>query len=257
MKKLLAVAMLAITVAAGWPAAASSIIIPPRGDQIGNWGPSSGQTYGQVFVAPDAMLLDYTLWVSGSEAFPFVSQVYAWDGDGVTGAALYTSAIHSVTSTLTAFTFAPNIMLTQGASYVATVTNRPFNVGLGGSGSGTMARGTASTGFTFTGGDPTASSSWCTSGCALSAQFTANFAPVGGGPVPEPAAWALMILGFGAAGAAVRSRKHRYKLVERYSDGRVQVEEFIAPSDAVAVERAMSVAETGALEVWRGRTQLA
>jgi hypothetical protein len=87
--------------------------------------------------------------------------------------------------------------------------------------------------------------------------YNVALAPVLAPGVPEPTTWALMILGFGAAGAAVRSRRHRYKLVERFSNGRVQVEEFIAPSDAVAVERAMSVAETGALEVWRGRTQLA
>ena len=34
---------------------------------------------------------------------------------------------------------------------------------------------------------------------------TANLAPTGG--VPEPSAWALMILGFGAAGAALRRRR--------------------------------------------------
>ncbi len=30
----------------------------------------------------------------------------------------------------------------------------------------------------------------------------------GGGPVPEPAAWALMILGFGATGSALRAQRH-------------------------------------------------
>jgi hypothetical protein len=37
---------------------------------------------------------------------------------------------------------------------------------------------------------------------------TANLAPPTGG-VPEPSAWALMILGFGAAGAALRRRRAR------------------------------------------------
>jgi hypothetical protein len=36
---------------------------------------------------------------------------------------------------------------------------------------------------------------------------TINFAPDPVASVPEPAAWALMILGFGGAGAAIRSRR--------------------------------------------------
>lgn len=46
-----------------------------------------------------------------------------------------------------------------------------------------------------------------TSGPAGSFGGTVNFAPVAGG-VPEPASWALMIIGFGSAGALLRRRRH-------------------------------------------------
>lgn len=38
---------------------------------------------------------------------------------------------------------------------------------------------------------------------------TYNFALPGGGAVPEPSSWALMILGFGGAGSALRSRRRK------------------------------------------------
>lgn len=44
----------------------------------------------------------------------------------------------------------------------------------------------------------------------------------------------------------------RYRLVERTADGGFMVEEFTAPSDEIALERALDVAEGGAIELWRG-----
>jgi len=38
---------------------------------------------------------------------------------------------------------------------------------------------------------------------------TSYLSNVGGGPIPEPASWALMILGFGGIGAVMRHRRHR------------------------------------------------
>ena len=43
----------------------------------------------------------------------------------------------------------------------------------------------------------------CVSAC------TATFGPVAAGAVPEPASWALMILGFGGLGAALRRHRGR------------------------------------------------
>lgn len=45
----------------------------------------------------------------------------------------------------------------------------------------------------FTGGDPT----------SFSGEWLTNFSP---SPTPEPSAWAMMLIGFGAAGVALRSR---------------------------------------------------
>jgi hypothetical protein len=42
---------------------------------------------------------------------------------------------------------------------------------------------------------------------AIGSQFTNYAFRVDGGAVPEPAAWALMIVGFGGAGAALRRRR--------------------------------------------------
>jgi hypothetical protein len=74
--------------------------------------------------------------------------------------------------------------------------------------------------------------------------------------VPEPATWAMMVLGFGGAGALLRRRGggRTYRLVERAPDGRTVTEEFRAPDDASAVSRAQAVAEGPLVEVWRGAT---
>jgi hypothetical protein len=74
--------------------------------------------------------------------------------------------------------------------------------------------------------------------------------------VPEPATWAMMVLGFGGAGALLRRRGggRTYRLVEQASDGRTVTEEFPAPDDASALSRAQAVAEGPVVEVWRGAT---
>ena len=63
------------------------------------------------------------------------------------------------------------------------------------------------------------------------------------GGVPEPATWALMLSGFGLAGAALR-RGRTYRLVE--------ISPFRAPDDHTALSRALCVAEGAAIELWRG-----
>ena len=69
--------------------------------------------------------------------------------------------------------------------------------------------------------------------------------------LPEPTTWAAMLAGFGIAGASLR-RGRMYRLVEQYVDGTLHSEEFPAPDDDSALERALSVADGGVIEVWRG-----
>src|SRR5450830_881997 len=125
-------------------ASATSINYAPDGGSINAWGPDSyaNQSYGEIFTAPQAVLDDYTLTVVSNNPFPFVSQVYAWDGSQTAGSALYTSASKNTSSNSTAFTFAPDIALTAGDMYIAMVTNQPNGVSLGGSGYAGMASGT-------------------------------------------------------------------------------------------------------------------
>lgn len=74
---------------------------------------------------------------------------------------------------------------------------------------------------------------------------------------PEPGAWALMIVGFGAAGSALRRRReHRiYRLVEICEEGGKTEELFPAPDDSTAIARARHVAQR--FELWREDQRLA
>lgn len=83
--------------------------------------------------------------------------------------------------------------------------------------------------------------------------FGINREPLPTGGVPEPSTWAMLIMGFGAAGALARRRRGEmtYRLEERAAQGRVFKETFVAPDDASALSRAESVA-TGVFKLWRG-----
>ena len=74
---------------------------------------------------------------------------------------------------------------------------------------------------------------------------------VGGSAVPEPSTWAVMLAGFGMAGMSLR-RGRTYRLVEQAPNGQMISEEFPAPDDDSALERAISVADHGIVELWRG-----
>ena len=71
--------------------------------------------------------------------------------------------------------------------------------------------------------------------------------------VPEPATWALMMIGFGAAGTMLRRRNGgaRYRLVEDLGEGDITSEDFDAPCDETALRRVASVT-TGPFQLWRG-----
>ena len=91
------------------------------------FGSSFTPTYGQTFVDPAAnpLLTGVTFEVNsivGSQAIPFQAYVYAWSGTAITGPALFTSAIESITPAngFQAITIAtPGTVLTPGSSYIA------------------------------------------------------------------------------------------------------------------------------------------
>jgi hypothetical protein len=196
----------ALAGASALPASAAAIDNPGNGGTIEAWGPSAtggGQSYGDIFTAPGSVLNDFTFTAAG-ESYPFVAQVYAWNGTGATGPALYTSGLNTLTATLTAYTFTPNITLTVGNAYVAFITNQPNNVSLGGSGTGYIAASDGGTGgiFEFAEGDPSLGTTWQT--YPSTAQFHADFSGAVT-PVPEPIS--LSLFGAGLAGAAFMRRR--------------------------------------------------
>ena len=193
-------AIAALSVLAVGPAMASSVTNTPDGGSIVYWGPSSfaNQSYGEVFTAPDSELLDFSFIAASDNSYPFVGQVYAWDGVETTGPALYTSGVQTTTGSLTPYTFTTNIAVTTGSSYIAFITNQPGGVGLGGSGYGSIESGSGPAQFLFAEGDPSAAGAWFTYGS--NGAFNADF----GASAPEPSTWGLMLLGFAVLGGAVR-----------------------------------------------------
>ena len=75
------------------------------------------------------------------------------------------------------------------------------------------------------------------------------------GAARDASSWAMMMVGFGSAGAIMR-RGRTYRLVETLPDGVKRSEEFAAPDDDTAARRARTVAE-GQMELWRGSVRIA
>lgn len=126
------VLLLAVVVllALGSSVSASVILIEDGNLGAGSWGPDAAR-YGQTFTVPtgDSLMIDFTFdIVTLNDPFPFVSQVYGWDGYGRTiGSALFTSDVATTptpgSNSYTRFTFTPNIEVNSGQQYVAFVTN--------------------------------------------------------------------------------------------------------------------------------------
>jgi hypothetical protein len=184
---------------------AATIDYPANGNTVHYWGPSSldNQSYGEIFTAPQAVLDDYSLSVYGTQSFPFVSQVYQWTGSTTVGSALYTSVTSNTTTTLTTFTFSPDMVLIPGDQYIAFVTNQPSGVSLGGSGFGYMETSSVNrNNFRFAEFDPQGGT-WFPD--VTDAAFTANFSDVSSTPLP--ATLPLFAGGLGLVGMFARRRK--------------------------------------------------
>jgi len=136
-KTILACALLLLCLG-GLTAPEAGVIDIPNGDlSASTWGPGTS-SYGQTFTVPvgDSILIDYSFRVLTLNApFLYVSQVYAWNGTGITGPSLFNSpALFSPLplDTFTTVVFSPSIAVTPGKQYIALVTNQPRGVVLGG-----------------------------------------------------------------------------------------------------------------------------
>jgi hypothetical protein len=110
-------------------AEAGAIIDIPNGNLSACcWGPNGGASYGQIFTAPagESVLLSYSFSLESLNAqFPYVSQVYAWNGVAITGPSLFNSpALFSPLplDTFTTVVFSPSIAVTQGKQYIALIS---------------------------------------------------------------------------------------------------------------------------------------
>jgi hypothetical protein len=227
MKSLICAAAFALAIVAA-PAQAQDIdTVGTFHQDITNFGPapSGAATFGQTFtVGGENALNSFTMYLDGGAGLPlnFQAYVYAWNGSRSVGDALYTSGLQTFTGSIegnpTAFMFDTGaIDLVSGAQYVAFLSvtglandHRAF-AGMPTSGEFLE--------DTYAGGDFVYSNSatfaglnardWDMPGGVFGdVQFKADFSK-GVSPVPEPAAWAMMIGGFGLAGGMIRSRRRK------------------------------------------------
>ncbi len=175
------------------------------------FGSPDTATYGQTFTAGASDTLNsFSLFLNGTgSSLTFRGYLAEWNGSTATNL-LYTSGDQTISSAAQyqEFAFAPNVELTAGAQYVAflSISDLPAQV----SGTYTMPYSSLTDalpggGFVFQNNGQnfgqlfgTVWSSFGSNDVAFKASF---------GAVPEPATWALMILGFGVVGGAMRRRQ--------------------------------------------------
>lgn len=213
-------------------ASANAILTNPQdGGTIGPIGtPGLPNVLGEVFTAPvTGVLSSFTLTFNGVPD-NFTAGIGTWNGPASYAEGFGVSALDYSTGTQTGvasgdFTFNPNTGVVAGQQYVAFIsTFGLFTDPLGGNGLVLSQTPTSGIDYiVYNLGDPN-SSAWNyftdTPGynLAMTARFTTRSpcnpdhplacVPVDtGGGVPEPASWALMISGFGMAGAMLRRQR--------------------------------------------------
>ena len=213
-----AAAAAALTIAGAGSAAQADVTISnaPTGGSIGTFGYPDSQTYGQVFMAPvSGTLTSFTLYLDGGVG-SLVGGLADWGGasdyspgGGVTGLLYQSGAVASNAGG--AYTFNANAEVVAGQRYVAYLS--VFGLPTAGLGSTTMPLGTDGIGmnyFVWNNSASPLSTNWNYYGNYGDALFSATFSEGGvGSAVPEPATWAMMLIGFASLGSALRYSRRR------------------------------------------------
>jgi hypothetical protein len=173
--------------------------------------PGGSTSFGQTFVAGGSTMNNFSLFLGnrseGNGSLDLRGYVGTWTGDKL-GSLLYTSGTRSVNNdNLVEFVFdTGGITVTQGVTYVAFISISELsrqpkskyympiaNTNI--AGNFVYNRSALDFGNLYT-------QAWIPTTDTSDAYFKAGF-----GAVPEPTSWALMICGFGLAGAALRRRR--------------------------------------------------
>lgn len=200
-----------VTLALGASAAqADTLSNTPNGDNILPFGSPDTLTYGQTFTAPVSGTLDsFTLYLNGAIGGTLYGGVGVWncgaaylEGCGVSNTLFQSAEVAA--DHAGGYTFTPGIAVSSGNIYVAYLS--VFGADNMGQRFTSMPLGNETPGinyFVFNNtSDPNNNPAWNYFLVTGDAQFTATF-----NAVPEPGTWALMIGGFGLAGAALRRRR--------------------------------------------------
>ena len=230
--KLLAAGAAALAMTAGAMAAqAPTISNAPVSGSIGSFGFSDSQTYGEVFTAPeDGPLTSFTMYLNGAIGGQLYGGIAEWNGTdafgfgfGASNTLFESAAVNA--DHAGAYTFSPNVNVQAGKLYVAYLSvfglshdgQHSTSMPLGGDGvvvggcGGACPESLPGDYFNYFvwnnesgGGHGPHEGSWNYFFNAGNARLDATF---NGGSVPEPATWAMMIAGFGLAGATLRRRR--------------------------------------------------
>ncbi|NLS25163.1 hypothetical protein S2M10_01260 [Sphingomonas sp. S2M10] len=198
--------------------------------KIDYFGASYTPVYGQTFTVGSANALNGFTFFLGGGATNVRAYIYSWNGHGLIGPAYYASDVRSFGGTdgdaYQALRFDVGaIDLRAGQRYVAFLTTAGIEQPADGGVTWMPTAGSFGS-DAYTGGDfvysnagqslaAVAGNPWDDSNGAFGdVQFKADFSvgATNGAGVPEPAAWAMLIGGFGIAGGALRQRRARLRL---------------------------------------------
>jgi hypothetical protein len=192
-------------------------------EKIDYFGARYTPVYGQTFTVGSANALNGFTFYLGGGAANVRAYVYAWNGHRAMGGAYYTSDVRAFGGTagdaFEALRFDVGaIDLVAGRRYVAFLTTAELEQPATADTAWMPTAGTfgsdayAGGDFVYTNGGQSLANivgyDWDdTHGVFGDVQFQADFSVGATSGVPEPAAWAMMIGGFGLAGATLRRRR--------------------------------------------------